>query len=476
MKILQVFNSYLQLGGEEAAVAEIGEALRRRHEVDNFYGSTRELLGRRPISNVTRPTARTSDSVPDYYTEKRPKGVLGFSRMKILQVFNSYLQLGGEQASVGEIGATLRRHHEVDGLYSSTRKLLGDGWIGKAQAPFKAIWNRDAFDKLRRLQRERQFDVWLVHNVFPGLSPAVYDAARLCNVPVVQYLHNYRFGCINGSLVNHGEPCVRCLNGNFLPAVQTRCWRESRIACATMAISLHRLRAVGVLRQVVQWIAISHAQKQIHIQFGIPGERITVLYHFYRGPLLGRPVRGRDVLFVGRLSQEKGVQILIEAWKEIEARDRFLWIVGEGPLRDRLEELAGSCPNIRFTGLMRGEELRERWLNAAISVVPSIWEEPFGRVLTESWAHGVPVVAARIGALPELIKLTAAGWLFDAGSSASLANLLQGLLSDESAISTVAAKCHEAISKFSEADWLGQIDIILEGARNGTGASQEKLR
>jgi glycosyltransferase involved in cell wall biosynthesis len=281
----------------------------------------------------------------------------------------------------------------------------------------------------------------------------------------VQYIHNYRFGCINGSLVNHGEPCVRCLNGSFLPAVQTRCWRESRLACATMAISIHRLRAVGVLRQVVHWIAISHAQKQIHIRFGIPAEGITVLYHFYSGPLLSRPVRGRDVLFVGRLSPEKGVQVLIEAWKKIDIRDRFLWIVGEGPLRGQLQELAGSCPTIRFTGLLRGEELSERWLNAAISVVPSIWEEPFGRVLTESWAHGVPVVAARIGALPELIELSAAGWLFDAGSSASLANLLQRLLSDESAISTVAVKCHEAISKFSEEDWLRRIDGILERAR-----------
>ncbi|MBV8227650.1 MAG: glycosyltransferase family 4 protein [Verrucomicrobia bacterium] len=386
--------------------------------------------------------------------------------MKILQVFNSYLQFGGEEACVEEIGRALRRHHEVDDYYGSTEQMLGNTWLDRARAPLRAIWNWDAFDKLRRLQKERQFDIWVVHNVFPGLSPSVYDVARLCRVPVVQYLHNYRFGCINGFLVNHGQPCVRCLSGSFLPAVRTRCWRESRLACATMAISLSRLRAVGVLRQVAHWIAISHAQKQIHTRFGIAGERITVLYHHHRGPLLSRAEPGRDVLFVGRLSSEKGVQILIEAWKKLGISNRSLWIVGEGPLRSHLEKLARSSPNIRFAGMLRGEELSQRWLNSALLVVPSIWEEPFGRVLTESWAHGVPVVAARIGALPELVELTGAGWLFDAGSSASLANLLQCLLSDESAISTVAGKCHEAVSKFSEEEWLGRIDAVLELARN----------
>jgi glycosyltransferase involved in cell wall biosynthesis len=171
------------------------------------------------------------------------------------------------------------------------------------------------------------------------------------------------------------------------------------------------------------------------------------------------------VLFVGRLSTEKGVEILIDAWKKTGIRDRILWIVGEGPLRDRLEELARPCPNVRFAGFIRGEELSQRWLNAAITVVPSIWAEPFGRVLTESWAHGVPVVAARIGALPELIELTAAGWLFEPGSSTSLANLLQNLLSNESAVSAVAAKCHEAVLKFSAEDWLSRIDAILEQAK-----------
>jgi glycosyltransferase involved in cell wall biosynthesis len=387
--------------------------------------------------------------------------------MKILQVFNRYTQYGGEEACVEEIGRALRTHHDVDSFYGSTKEMLGETFLSKAEAPFRAIWNWKAFAQLCALQAAAKFDVWVVHNVFPGLSPAVYDAARVTRVPVVQYLHNYRFGCVNGFLLNHGEPCVRCLSGTFLPAVQSRCWQESRIACAAMAISLSRLRGVGVFRQVAHWVSISDAQKAIHTQFGIPAERISVLYHYYDGPSLRSPEPGRDVLFVGRLSPEKGVKILIEAWKQAGICDRYLWIVGEGPLRGYLEELARPSPNIRFAGFMRGAELRQRWLNAAITVVPSIWEEAFGLVLIESWAHGVPVLAARIGALPELIELSNSGWLFDPGSTESLSRALRVILADESALSTAAANCHDAVSKFSKEKWLSRMNGILDQVATG---------
>ena len=255
--------------------------------------------------------------------------------MKILQVFSRYEQFGGEEASVRQIGAAIRTKYEVLPFYSSTKEMLGEGFIGKIQAPLKAIWNGKVFRSLRQLQATEQFDVWLIHNVFPGLSPAVYDAARVCRVPVIQYLHNYRFTCVNGLLLNHGEPCLRCLNGNFWPAVQTHCWRESRVACAAMGVSLVRLRAVGVFGQIAHWIAISHAQKRIHTRIGIPEEKISVLHHFYDGPQTQGQAHGDDMLFVGRLSPEKGVRLLVDTWLEEKIEDRCLWIVGEGPIRGR---------------------------------------------------------------------------------------------------------------------------------------------
>jgi glycosyltransferase involved in cell wall biosynthesis len=384
--------------------------------------------------------------------------------MKILQVFNRYEYFGGEEACVQEMEAALRTRHEALTFYGSTRDFLSVGFVNRIQAPLKAIWNRNAFMALRKLQVAGQFDVWLVHNVFPGLSPAVYDAARDCGVPVVQYLHNYRFTCVNGFLLNHGELCFRCLSGNFLPAVQTRCWHESRVACAVMGISLVRLRVVGVFGQLAHWIAVSHAQKRIHAQIGIPEEKISVLYHFYDGPKVPQQEHGGDVLFLGRISPEKGVRLLVEAWLEEKIEDRLLWIVGDGPIRGELEQRARNCPNIKFTGFLTGQALESVWRQVTLSIVPSVWEETFGRVLIESWAHGVPVLAARIGALPELVESTGAGWLFDPNSPSSLRQKLRLILADQSALSAVAAKCPTAIARFSREDWLTGIERILREA------------
>jgi glycosyltransferase involved in cell wall biosynthesis len=385
--------------------------------------------------------------------------------MRILQIFSRYQKFGGEESSVRDIGNALRSRHEVEVFSGSTREMMGNGLLDKVRAPLKAVWNREVYKKLHGIQATQRFDLWLVHNVFPGLSPAVYDAARVTGVPVVQYLHNYRFACVNGFLLNHGEPCVRCLNGNFLPAVQTRCWHESRIAGATMGVSLARLRTAGVFKQLAHWIAISGAQKTIHTRIGIPEEKISVLYHFYDGPKIENPAPGRDVLFVGRLSPEKGVSILIKAWLQSRITDRCLWIVGDGPIRAELEELAGRRSNIQFAGFLTGDQLRERWLSSALTVVPSIWEEAFGRVLLESWAHGVPVLAARNGALLELVGATGAGWLFDPRVPTDLTHALSSILTDEATLRGVASKCREAVVKFSKEKWLTTIDGILNGAR-----------
>ena len=315
--------------------------------------------------------------------------------MKILQVFSRYEQFGGEEASVRQIGAAIRTKYEVLPFYSLTRRCWVKASSVKSRAPLKAIWNGKVFRSLRQLQATEQFDVWLIHNVFPGVSPAVYDAARVCRVPVIQYLHNYRFTCVNGLLLNHGEPCLRCLNGNFWPAVQTHCWRESRVACAAMGVSLVRLRAVGVFRQIAHWIAISHAQKRIHTRIGIPEGKISVLHHCYDGPQTQGQAHGDDVLFVGRLSPEKGVRLLVDAWLEEKIEDRCLWIVGEGPIRGELEQRARNCANIKFTGFLNGPELEAVWHKAALTVVPSVWRNPLaessssrGRTAYRSWRPG----------------------------------------------------------------------------------------
>src|SRR5438309_8731313 len=125
--------------------------------------------------------------------------------MKILQIFSRYRQIGGEEMMVRQIGDCLRKQHELDQFFGSTAEMVGNSFRERLLAPLKAIHNWTAARSLKLSQQKRKYDIWLVHTVFPGLSPSVYQTAQELDVPVVQYLHNFRMSCVNGFFLNHGE-------------------------------------------------------------------------------------------------------------------------------------------------------------------------------------------------------------------------------------------------------------------------------
>jgi glycosyltransferase involved in cell wall biosynthesis len=199
-----------------------------------------------------------------------------------------------------------------------------------------------------------------------------------------------------------------------------------------MGMITARARGMDLFHRISHWIAISEAQKREHVAMGIPQERITVVPHFYESEVIAAPASSGegDALYVGRLSPEKGVDRLIRAWKLIQDCGRTLWIVGEGPERPRLEAMIGEekIANVRFTGFLNQQEMAEIWTKASCSIVPSIWKEPFGMVVLEAWAKGRPVVAHRIGALPEIIGDGVNGLLVPENSPGELAEAILSLL------------------------------------------------
>jgi glycosyltransferase involved in cell wall biosynthesis len=355
----------------------------------------------------------------------------GTARPKILQIFTRYREYGGEEASVFRIGDALERDFDTGYYLSSSEDVLSGDLPQKLAKGLMAFWNWEAVRDLKRLQRLGRYDCWLVHNIFPMLSPAVYSLAFRLGIPVVQYLHNYRLGCVNGLFLNHGQPCQRCMGGNFLPALQTACWHESHLQSGVMGAITSLVRGRDLFHKVSQWIAVSQAQKREHVAMGIPEERINVIPHFYeiRDEPPNYPQNG-DVLFVGRLSKEKGVDRLLKAWSHLQDMGRTLRIVGEGPESDSLKKLSVDLGlrNVRFMGFLEQDEMRAVWENAACSVVPSIWKEPFGMVVLESWAKARPVVAHRIGALPELVSEESEGLLVSPESPEELASSLRVIL------------------------------------------------
>ena len=226
-----------------------------------------------------------------------------------------------------------------------------------------------------------------------------------------------------------------------------------------------RARGMDLFNRIAHWIAISEAQKREHVLMGIPEERITVIPHFYESKeeVLPYPDQG-DVLFIGRLSPEKGVDRLLKAWAMVQHLGRTLWIVGDGPEKPALEKMVASLglKNVRFTGFLQQGEMASIWQKAACIVVPSIWKESFGMVVLEAWARGRPVVAHRMGALPEIISHESDGLLVDPDDPHEMAEAILGILENEAHGEAMGCKGKERLERdFGMAEWQQRIHQVL---------------
>lgn len=386
--------------------------------------------------------------------------------LRILQVFNRYFQYGGEEASVFRIGDALQEHHQVEYFFGSTEDFVGPGLGRRLTAPFRAFHDPTVATKLRRYQEVGKFDLWQIHNVVPGLSPAVYEVAFNLKIPVVHFLHNYRFGCVNGLLLNHGQPCQRCIKGNFWPAFQTACWHDSHLVSGWQALILLMLRRQNLFKKITRWIALSESQKRLHLKMGFPEEQVCVIPHFYetKDSVPALSPHG-PVLFLSRLSVEKGGQELLKAWSRIPRGSSELWIAGTGPEEGSLKAQASSLPNVKFLGFLDKEDQRRAWADCSFAVIPSIVPETFGMIVLEAWARQRPVVAFRIGALEETVDDGVNGLLVDPGSPAALAHAIQTLTMDPAKIRRMGLAGHEKLKAvYGREAWLCRMEQAYQKA------------
>ena len=395
-----------------------------------------------------------------------PRPEVPKKRLRILQVFSRYKDYGGEEGSVYRIGDALQQHYDVGFFLYSSEDLYSAKRLHRGKGALKAAYNWEALGILKQHQQLGNYDCWLVHNVFPALSPAVYKLGYKLGIPIVQYLHNYRMGCVNGFFLNHGKPCQLCMHGDFLPAFQTACWHGSRFQSGYMGVILAQARKGGIFGRISQWIAISEAQKIEHVAMGISSDKITVIPHFYNPSEDASPYPDRgDVLFIGRLSSEKGVDTLLNAWERVQHSGRALWIVGDGPEREKLELQSRQLGlrNVRFTGFLEQQEIKKIWALGACSVVPSIWKEPLGMVVLEAWANDRPVVANRIGAIPELVQQGVNGYLVAPGDPVEMADAILELLENPVEAASMGRAGHERlIEYYCEQRWMAQVKNLFE--------------
>jgi glycosyltransferase involved in cell wall biosynthesis len=363
--------------------------------------------------------------------------------MRILTIHNSYKIRGGEDESCdAEDSLLAERGHEV------RRVAFDNAGIDGLQAiatGFRATWSRTAYSLVCR-----ELDAWKPHvvnvqNFFPVASPSVHYAAARAGAAVVQTLHNYRLVCPGALLLRDGKVCETCLGKKVpWPGVIHGCYRGSSSATAAVATMCAVHNVLGTWRRIVSlFVALTEFARKKFVEGGIPADRIVVKPNFVQDDPGTGEGDGDYVVFVGRLSEEKGIKVLLEAWRRIGNAGRLV-IIGDGPLTGLVREEASRCGSITYLGRQRLQEVYEYVGRARALVCPSICYEGLPRSIIEALCRGTPVIASGLGSLLELVSDQVTGWLVAPGDAEVLACHIIQALTNTDAQTTMRAAARAA--------------------------------
>ena len=345
--------------------------------------------------------------------------------LKVLVVHNFYQQAGGEDA----VFRAETQQLEQMGISLSSHTVHNDDLQGGSalKAAAQTIWNPVSARALSERVRQEGFNLVHFHNTFPIISPAAYSAVRRSGAAVVQTLHNFRLLCANGIFFRDGQPCEDCLGKTPpFPAVQHACYRDSRAGSAVVAGMLTTHRMLGTYQQQVdRYIALTEFARQKYLQGGLPEDRLVIKPNFLvNDPGMGDHA-GNYALFVGRLTPEKGIATLLQAWSQLGGFK--LLIAGDGPLAAEVAAAASQNPSITYLGRQAKAQVQALMRSASLLVVPSEWYEGFPMTLVEAFATGLPALVSKIGSLTEIVAPGRTGLHFTPGNAVELAQQVNWL-------------------------------------------------
>jgi glycosyltransferase involved in cell wall biosynthesis len=333
--------------------------------------------------------------------------------------------VSGENRVVRDEARLLRSSgHRVELWTPSPEELAGPRLI---RAGFRAIRSRAAATEAERLVRSLEPDVVHVHNLFPMLSPEVLPVVGR-HVPVVMTLHNYRLLCLPANFLRDGQVCELCMGRVPWRGVVHRCYRGSSLQSAALATSIGLHRAIESFESVELNLPVSRFVREKYLEAGFPPERLRVKPNF-AWESASRSGAGDYFLFAGRLSPEKGLATLLELdWPALGR----LVVAGDGPQLEELERRPRA--GVELVGELPPDELSKLLAGARALLVPSLWYEGAPRAVLEAFAAAVPVVASRIGGLPELVEHSVSGLLPPPGDALAWEAALGRLLDDEESL------------------------------------------
>jgi glycosyltransferase involved in cell wall biosynthesis len=339
--------------------------------------------------------------------------------LHIVMFHNRYQYAGGEDAATKADVELLREYgHQVTLIEVHNDIIKTYSRFDKLKLLAETAWNFKVYREMRSQFQKLKPDLVHVQNFFPLFSPSIHAAARSLKIPTVQNLHNFRLGCLNGYLFREGKICEACVGRNPWRGVGYGCYRNSFIASLAVwaMVTFNRWRHTWE-QDVDAFITPSHFAAAKLKEIGIRGDCLHVnpnVVNIVDVESLS-PMQSEipNFLFVGRLSSEKGIVTLLQAWAELNRFDWQLKIIGDGAEQANLQQFVGEMKlkNVQFLGYLTPLQVTSAMQSCTAIVVPSQCYETFGRVVVEAFACSKPVLASDLGALSELITSEHNGFL-----------------------------------------------------------------
>jgi glycosyltransferase involved in cell wall biosynthesis len=378
--------------------------------------------------------------------------------VRVLIAHSFYRTSGGEDACVRQQLDLLRRRHDVFLLEKHNSQLRGGVSTGIRMAYSPRI--RADVESAIRLFRP---DVIHIHNSYPAFGPAVFLGARNFGIPLVMTVHNYRLRCPNGYMFTEGAICTRCTDGAYHNAVLHPCFstKEQSIAYAS-SLWLHRfvLKLESNISMLISPSEFMHASL---LRWGIDAARLTTIRNFTRIHADAEVSSGRYGAYVGRLSREKGVHVLLNALSA--AGDPPFKIVGDGPEAASLRRAASQLGlrQTQFVGRSSPIQVDLVLRGAKFVVVPSVWNENAPLAALEAMARGRPLIVSSVGGLRELAD-GGRGWLARPGDAHDLSDKMRSLMeNDEMCIRAGGAALAFAREELTPERHLNRLEQTYEG-------------
>ena len=382
--------------------------------------------------------------------------------MRILIVHNRYKELGGEDAVVKSESEMLQTAgHSVRVISKSNDIIVGNQT--KIKVFLSSNFNKTSADWIKKEIKSFDPDIVHIHNFWPVLSPSIHFASSNSRAAVVQTLHNFRLICSGAQLMRNGKICEKCIERSNIWGILHKCYRNSCIGSLAVFRMQNTARRIGMLDNHVQkFIALTSFAKKKFIEGGIDKDQISIKPNSIPIPqFISSPSNRDGLLYVGRLSEEKGLDTLIKAAQM--TPNLSLKIIGDGPLRNSLERSASK--NVKFLGFLDKHDIQHHMLSSRALVMPSRWYEGFPITLLEAFGCELPVIASKIGSLEELVEDGVTGFHFPPNNFLSLAKIFKMIDQNPEKLAKLGVQAKEnAISLYDQKSNIISLENIYNEA------------